>query len=694
MKRPKDFKIGYKFGDFKLVEPLGSGQDGEVWKARKLSVGKQGQEVAIKFLNIVDDEDKLHRFEREIDALAQLSHPNIVSIRESGTTRNPRIKKNVPYYIMEYIDGKPLKKALIKLPSDDLSRAIFTFLEQIFSALYKIHNKKLTHGDIKSANILVLRENMIAKIVDFGFSLFSDEIRNRNDYPPTSHHVPSELDSEQADFHRLGKTLMDCLDSLTSPIPQKVKIHLNSLIEDLLKLPAPPAQDTKSNTINHLRQLEKALPIQVIPELRQDYDNITHIYDPFHGNVPFSFRAMAIIDSPPLQHLRNINAFPNESLVFPSLSGSLFEVIIGEYAALRKALSSTLDDISISEVITDSHLDLLFFACLIRRVSQLPFEWLIEKSKQNTQDKYDRITSILQEEPLRYILAEKWNLNIKKIRDLLFSEPYISYDSPLSILSWFLEDPLAPPKIESMRKLLWGCGYSFPDINKLYPNITLAENPIDPFHKLVVVVKDIAINIIEEILQARHYLLNRILNNETVIAANLMLKKAFALIEKSGFDFNSLYGVSDFEFLNGCHETARRDGIKTACYLIKEYQKRHIFKLISSFELPQHYGILRQYSEEMRYELKNKLMRNISTFKNIDENEIIIDFDEEGWIRDIPIMILKDGIVIQAEKASPVIGSIIDRIAKSNNNKVKVYASKRVKGNLSGEDQHRISFLL
>jgi serine/threonine protein kinase len=66
MKRRPDFKTEQKIDDFKLEKLLGTGQDGEVWQARRLSIGKR---CALKFLNSTDDQDKLDRFEREIHIL-------------------------------------------------------------------------------------------------------------------------------------------------------------------------------------------------------------------------------------------------------------------------------------------------------------------------------------------------------------------------------------------------------------------------------------------------------------------------------------------------------------------------------------------------------------------------------------------------------------------------------------------------
>ena len=158
MKRDAQFKTGQKVDDFVLDQLLGGGQDGEVWRATKLSIGKR---CALKFLNSVSDADKLARFENEIKILASIDHPNIVLIHDRGRAWNPSTSELVPYYAMEFVTGVPLLDALDAIPADDRVDAFCAILRQIFSALHSTHSTGISHGDIKSANVMVLpREQM------------------------------------------------------------------------------------------------------------------------------------------------------------------------------------------------------------------------------------------------------------------------------------------------------------------------------------------------------------------------------------------------------------------------------------------------------------------------------------------------------------------------------------------------------
>lgn len=690
MTTTKSFKAGFKFDDFELLESLGGGQDGEVWKAKKLSLGKLGQECAIKFLNIANDEDKLQRFEREIDALSRLSHPYIVSIRERGTAQAPGTRNVVPYYVMDYIPGKQLKDALICLSLDDRLPAVCTFFEQILLALDEIHKNNLTHGDIKSANILVLLDTMVAKLSDFGFSIFKDEIRSRKDYPSSSHPAPSELDSEQADLYRLGKTLIDCLQSIPFSIPQKAKLILDSLKEDLLMLPAQTSQNIRSSAINRLKQLKMALSQQVIPEFRQVSDSISKIYDPFHGDVPLSSRSIAIIDSPPFQYLRKIPAFPLESLVFPSLSGNLFEMVIGEFAALRKALLFILADIRIREAITDDNLSSLFCASLTRCLGQHPFEHLLENSFQGNQDKYNRLYHIIQEEPLRYILIDKWKIHINTIMEILAGNFYEGGDSPLQILSWFFTHLLSPLKIEWMRRMAWGCGYSFPDVDQLYSNMTLVSHQWYDRRKLLVF-NDLAVTTIEDILRAWLFILKRVLHDETVMAAQFMLEKAFAQIAECDRDFDSLYSATDM-FLDRCYDLAKKIGNETSIYLIKEYRERRIFKLISFIKLSERSIRAVNHNERIQSALMNSIAKKMSRKLCIDEKDFVIGFPYR-FAFEVPVMILNNRNVVKIEDISPICKNVINDIYQLHQI-LYVYASRKVRDNLDEKSRYNIKEFL
>src|SRR3974390_2473657 len=138
---------GDKLGPYEILEPLGVGGMGEVYRARDTRLGRI---VAIK----TSKAEFSDRFEREAHAVAALNHPNICTLHDIGPN----------YLVMELIEGTPLAGPLP--PDVALRHAV-----QIADALSAAHAKGITHRDLKPANILVTGSGI--KLLDFGLALLT-----------------------------------------------------------------------------------------------------------------------------------------------------------------------------------------------------------------------------------------------------------------------------------------------------------------------------------------------------------------------------------------------------------------------------------------------------------------------------------------------------------------------------------------
>ena len=165
--------IGEKLLHYEIVEKIGAGGMGEVYRARD---GKLGRDVAIKILptEMSGDPERIARFDREARTLASLQHSNVATIygfEEVGGTR---------FLVMELVEGGDLNS---RIAAGGLSLdETLTIARQIATGLEAAHERGIVHRDLKPANIM-LTETGEAKILDFGlarawFGDTSDETAN------------------------------------------------------------------------------------------------------------------------------------------------------------------------------------------------------------------------------------------------------------------------------------------------------------------------------------------------------------------------------------------------------------------------------------------------------------------------------------------------------------------------------------
>jgi predicted ATPase/serine/threonine protein kinase len=151
---------GTKLGSYELIELLGAGGMGEVYRARDIRLDRI---VAIKILPaaFAADHERLHRFEQEARSASALNHPNIVTIYELGQDRSCH------YIAMELVEGKTLRQLLASnmLPM----RKAIEIAAQIAEGLTKAHEAGITHRDLKPENLMVSHDGFV-KILDFGLA--------------------------------------------------------------------------------------------------------------------------------------------------------------------------------------------------------------------------------------------------------------------------------------------------------------------------------------------------------------------------------------------------------------------------------------------------------------------------------------------------------------------------------------------
>jgi serine/threonine protein kinase len=196
-------------GRYRLESKLGSGGMSTVYLARDITLERW---VAVKVMHreMSDQPDQIERFRREARAVAQLSHPNIVSVIDAGEDGGH------PYIVFEYVDGETLKQRIERvgpLPVDEAT----AYAIEVGRGLAAAHSRRLVHRDVKPQNVLIDSEGR-AKVTDFGIarSLEADGLTQTGRVLGTTDYVSPEqamgrgVDA-RTDIYSLGVVLYEML---------------------------------------------------------------------------------------------------------------------------------------------------------------------------------------------------------------------------------------------------------------------------------------------------------------------------------------------------------------------------------------------------------------------------------------------------------------------------------------------------
>ena len=309
---------------YEIIRKIGDGGMAFVYEAKDKLLNRT---VAVKVLRpeFVDDDEFLAKFKREAEAVASLSHQNIVNVYDVGQDGK------VHYIVMEYVDGQNLKEIIKNEGTLDEYTAL-DITKQIAMALGAAHRKGIIHRDIKPHNILISNDGRVVKVADFGIAkaVSNSTMTNIGSIIGSVHYFSPEqakgkFVSNNADLYSLGIVLYEMLigkvpfrgDSPISIALQHINDEIEFTQEEKIRIPQSVRtiikKLTEKSTANRYQSAEELIEDIEYIEKNIDLDFIKE-YDNY-ATMKFEDREINKAIKPSLTS-RDLNEHKKEELIY------------------------------------------------------------------------------------------------------------------------------------------------------------------------------------------------------------------------------------------------------------------------------------------------------------------------------------------------------------------------------------------
>jgi len=294
---PPPLTPGTQLGSYELIERVGTGGMGVVYRARRVD-GRFERDVAVKVIRALGDPAELRqRFSREQRILARLVHPSIARLYDAGTTGD-----GTPYLVMEFVRGQPIDVWCRERQLDVKDR--LALFRRVCVAVIYAHRNLVIHRDLKPSNILVT-EDGIPMLLDFGISkLLDSEIGNdvtvtRERRVTLQYGSPEQFTGEplatSSDVYSLGLILYELLTDkpaydLSGLTPSQIEARICT------DMPPPPSSRIdRLNAVNGRSQANR---------IRGDLDTI--ILKSLEKSVADRYRSVEQLDDDLRRHIEGL----------------------------------------------------------------------------------------------------------------------------------------------------------------------------------------------------------------------------------------------------------------------------------------------------------------------------------------------------------------------------------------------------
>jgi serine/threonine-protein kinase len=265
-------------GRYRLDAQVGTGGMSTVYRAFDQTLERP---VAIKLMHreIATDSDQLERFRREARAVAQLSHPHVVTVIDAGEDDGR------PYIVLEYVEGETLKERIRRNERLPVSEAV-AYAVEVARALGAAHARHIVHRDVKPQNVLIDEEGS-AKVTDFGIARSLDEegltadgrVLGTTDYVSPEQAVGQPV-TGQSDIYSLGIVLFEML---TGDVPFKganqVTVAMRHVREELpdVQVRRPEVSTALATVVDRATDKDLSRRYRTASELISDLEDVLSI---------------------------------------------------------------------------------------------------------------------------------------------------------------------------------------------------------------------------------------------------------------------------------------------------------------------------------------------------------------------------------------------------------------------------------
>lgn len=273
---------GLILGQYVLLEPLGEGGMGQVFKARHRSLGRV---VALKVIrnDRLANPAAIQRFQREIRAVSQMSHPNVVLAYDADQVGDRQI------FVMEYAEGSDLGRLIKERGALPVGQAC-EYARQTALGLQHAFERGLVHRDIKPSNLLV--SGGVVKILDMGLSRLREgpeggtieatltqdgSVVGTPDYMPPEQARDSHGVDVRADIYSLGCTLYH---SLTGSVPFPGGSPMEKVFKHQLEEPTP-VEKLRTDLPKGLAAIVRKMMAKTLEQRYQTPAEVAHALEPF-----------------------------------------------------------------------------------------------------------------------------------------------------------------------------------------------------------------------------------------------------------------------------------------------------------------------------------------------------------------------------------------------------------------------------